>query len=250
MKINEQPHSFRVHGMKLMSFTLIELLVVIAIIAILAAMLLPALSAARERARASSCTANLKQVGLASSMYSNDYKECTQHSGSGNKLRWMQLLNPYIPTYKSETEYGVLLPSLSCPSDPDFNLTYKNTPSTGKTNGNDSPSYGLSSRIYTSASRLFTLGQINDPSIKVYFTDVYHVKSTEGVALGLSDACYFIQGQKYSAPRHSGNCNIAWADGHVSSVNKTELDVIVKNFSLKNGDYTGGKYWHPLSTAE
>ena len=55
------------------AFTLIELLVVIAIIAIIAAILFPAFSQARDKSRQTACASNLKQIGLAASLYLQDY---------------------------------------------------------------------------------------------------------------------------------------------------------------------------------
>ncbi len=102
---------FRVSVRRRAGFTLIELLVVIAIIAILASILFPVFAQAREAARKASCTSNLKQVGLALLMYTQDYDETLPWAAFNPPneplVMWYDLVEPYV---KSGTG-GVISPT-------------------------------------------------------------------------------------------------------------------------------------------
>lgn len=210
-------------------FTLIELLVVIAIIAIIAAMLLPALSKARERARATTCLGNLKQLGSGMNMYCGDWNGYFPASLSGTPPFYDNLA-PYTNADPAKYKYKPFLKRgiHACPSD------YRRIAFSYETSSSKTGSYGLC--FYTRWNlfppddcSMVKIAMIRRPSHQIYMMDSAGLEvGKESKSQHFSVNTYpFKPDADFSAGgidfRHEQAAGTVWVDGHTSSERLKDL---------------------------
>lgn len=180
-------------------FTLIELLIVISIIAILASLLLPALRNSRNIAKETICKGNLRQLGLCTSNYADDYSNYAPYGLFGHNFMFSYTLDNLFPDYiDGPRDAG--LPCLAiCPSGRRFDDDV--SPSSDPVR-NFSYGYNAAISFYSSTVPMLKLDRIRNPAGKLLLTDT----TWGGTGIYSRDRFYF---------RHRNAANIIFTDNHI-----------------------------------